>query len=241
MDKSRLKDLLVKSEYSRRDKILLCLATDDYRPKQIKEIFNLAVGNGLRAAARWNISQILKDTGDLVVRIDGGWELTSDGRRVIAEIAGPSARTAVPSVASSVRQYLRKITDENTKRFLEEAIECYEQNHYRAAVVLSWAGAVSALQQHVMQHHLVNFNIEAKSRLPAWKTAKTPDDLSLMKDTEFLTVLEKISVIGKNVKKELGNCLDLRNACGHPSSLQLGPARVLAHLELLILNVFSVV
>lgn len=240
MDKSRLKDLLIKPEYSRRDKILLCLATDNYQPKQIRDIKSLAVGSGLRPAGRWNLSQILKDSGALVRRVDEGWELSSDGRRLIAEIAGPSASAAVPAVASSLRQYLPTISDTNTKEFLEEAIECFEQDHYRASVVLSWVGAVSALQHHVIKHRLADFNSEALARHSDWKPAKTPDDLSLMKESEFLIILERLSIIGKNVKKELGNCLDLRNACGHPNSLKLGTARVSAHLEILILNVFAV-
>jgi hypothetical protein len=43
----------------------------------------------------------------------------------------------------------------------------------------------------------------------------------------------------KNVKEELQNCLKLRNACGHPSSLKVGASRVAAHIEILIQNVFA--
>ena len=69
--------------------------------------------------------------------------------------------------------------------------------------------------------------------------AKNADDLTRMKEHEFLQVLESISAIGKNVKRELENCLNLRNACGHPNSLEIAENRVAAHLEILTLNVFS--
>jgi hypothetical protein len=60
-----------------------------------------------------------------------------------------------------------------------------------------------------------------------------------MKEAEFLDVLVALSILGKNVKQELENCLKLRNGCGHPNSLRIGEARVSAHIEILILNVFS--
>jgi hypothetical protein len=47
-------------------------------------------------------------------------------------------------------------------------------------------------------------------------------------------------VLQKNVKKELTNCLDRRNGCGHPNSFKIGAITVAHHIEVLILNVFRV-
>ena len=60
-----------------------------------------------------------------------------------------------------------------------------------------------------------------------------------MKEAEFLRSLVSISMIGKNVKAELKQCLDRRNACGHPNSYKLGKNAVAAHIETLLLNVFG--
>jgi hypothetical protein len=60
-----------------------------------------------------------------------------------------------------------------------------------------------------------------------------------MKEHDFLDVLESISVLGKNVKQELQKCLQLRNGCGHPNTLQIADHKVSAHVEDLILNVFA--
>jgi len=65
------------------------------------------------------------------------------------------------------------------------------------------------------------------------------DGLARMKEHDFLDVLESISLIGKNVKQELQQSLQLRNACGHPNSLKIGVNKVSSHIEILILNVFS--
>lgn len=60
-----------------------------------------------------------------------------------------------------------------------------------------------------------------------------------MKEYDFLQILESISVTGKNVKVELENCLKLRNGCAHPNSLKIAEHRVNAHLETLVLNVYT--
>ena len=61
-----------------------------------------------------------------------------------------------------------------------------------------------------------------------------------MKERDFLDVLEAIGSIGKNVKQTLQNqCLSLRNACGHPTSLKISENNVAAHLDTLVLNVYS--
>lgn len=240
IDKSRLKDLLSKSEYTKLEKILICLAVNADMPVQVKEIKNRAVSSGLRVAKNWNISQFLGASNGLTVRTDEGWELTSDGRRRVSEIVGPFAASSVPIIASNLRQYLPKISDKKTKEFVEEAIECYEAKHLRAAVVLSWVGAISLLHKHVFENHLASFNAEVLRRDSKWKMAKTTDDLCRMKETNFLNVIEHLSIIGKNVKQELETCLKLRNSCGHPNTLKIGDSRVAAHMEILVLNIFSV-
>ena len=65
------------------------------------------------------------------------------------------------------------------------------------------------------------------------------DDLGLMKEYDFISIIHKISMIGKNARDELHQCLKRRNGCGHPNSLKLGASTVASHLEFLILNVFQ--
>jgi hypothetical protein len=51
-----------------------------------------------------------------------------------------------------------------------------------------------------------------------------------MKEHDFLQVLEALSILGKNVKNELGDCLKLRNGCGNPNS-RIAESRCAAHIE----------
>ena len=121
---------------------------------------------------------------------------------------------------------------------MEEAVLCLENALYRAAIVLSWVGAVSVLQQHVARLRLQDFNREAHRRFKKWKPARLADDLGRTREADFLLILESISVVGKSVKQELEAALKLRNGCGHPNSLQVGEAKAAAHVESLILNVY---
>ncbi|QEC70122.1 hypothetical protein FRZ67_03180 [Panacibacter ginsenosidivorans] len=141
--------------------------------------------------------------------------------------------------AKDLRAHLSAIANPQTKSFIEEAISCLEADQKRAAVVFSWIGAMAVLYDEVVSNHLAAFNAEAIRKDAKWKVAKNSDDLGKMKEFDFLNILETISVIGKNVKQELQQCLQLRNGCGHPNSLKIGFRRVAAHIEILILNVFS--
>jgi hypothetical protein len=152
----------------------------------------------------------------------------------------PSPPAAIAQAASQLRTRLSSISDPAVASFAEEAIGCLEGNLLRSAVVLSWVGAVAVLHRHVVTHHLIAFNSEATKRDAKWRLAKTADDLCRMKEQEFLDVLAATSIVSKSLKQEFEQCLRLRNACGHPSSIKIGPSRVAAHLEILILNVFGV-
>jgi hypothetical protein len=209
------------------------------KPKSASEIREIAKACGLRKVEDWNISSILSSSAGKAIRISEGWELTDEGKSSVQVLAGPKMKPTVSKLASSLRSHLAKISDAQIQSFVDEAIRCYEQALYRAAVVLSWVGTVSLLYKHVVTSELGNFNSEARRRNAKWKDARTSDDLARLKEYDFLQILESISVIGKSVKRELEQCLDLRNGCGHPSSLVVGESRVSAHIEILILNVFS--
>ena len=146
---------------------------------------------------------------------------------------------AAVQVATDLRALLPRLVNDNTRHFVEEAIKCYEAELYRSAIVMSWLAAIDVLHKDVHQTHLSAFNAEAKRVDTRWRDAKTTDDLGRMAEADFLDCIAAISVIGKNVKKELKDCLDRRNGCGHPNSLQIGANTAAHHIEILLLNVFQ--
>ncbi|MFI5252018.1 MAG: hypothetical protein ACHQQQ_06240 [Bacteroidota bacterium] len=234
-------DQLLKTEIKHRDKLLFILSLNNEIPKSTREIREFAFNNGLPEVQKWNIATLLKSAKKYAINLPEGWALTNEGRKYLENInLIDSKNIVVKNSINDLRKHLFNIEDKETIMFLEEAIKCLEIDLKRAAVVLSWSGAISLLYRVVVNRHLNTFNAEATRRDPKWRAAKNADDLSRMKEKDFLDILEAISVIGKNVKQELqNNCLQLRNACGHPNSLKIGERKVAAHIEILIMNVFS--
>ncbi len=239
LPKEKLKDLLLEPGFSRLQRLLLILAVDVNTPKSIRTIKELGKSGGLQAISNWNISDILRDSDGTAANTGTGWELTARGKRLIKSLGVETKDITIVKTTTSLRTQIKAIHNVNTVNFLNEAVSCLENKNYRAAVVLSWVGAISVLQNHVVDRYLPAFNTDASRVDSKWKPAKTTDDLSRMKESDFLNTLERLSILGKNVKQELEKSLILRNSCGHPNSLVIAEHNVAAHIETLILNVFT--
>lgn len=239
LENDSLRELLAQKHLSRKEKVLLCAASENTEPKSTQQIRDLAIANGLREAKKWNISQLLTDSKPEIIRTNAGWELTESGRSKVIALSSNALPSVKRLVISSLRKQLPNISNDDCRAFVSEAISAFEANLFRSSVVLSWVGAIAVLYDTVLVNHLTSFNTEAVKRDSKWRPAKTADDLARMKEHDFLQVICAISIIGKSVKDELEVCLKLRNGCGHPNSLSIGEHRTSAHLETLIQNVFS--
>lgn len=219
------------------DRVLLVLATQD-EPIAVSKINELADAAGFRAMRKWNASAVLGGSKGKAIRTTG-WELTDAGKMHLRDLGVSTISPAAMQVAVDLRNHLAKVTDPQTRDFVEEAIKCHEAELYRSAIVMSWLGAVDVLQKCVHQHHLAAFNAEAKRVNVKWKAAKSQDDIGKMGEGDFLDRIEALSIIGKNVKAQLKAGLDLRNGCGHPNSLKVSVNKSAAHIETLLQNVFE--
>lgn len=231
-------NVLSESKYSRKDKILIILNSDKNSPKTVLQIKNIANENGLRETSKWNISMILKSLNGLCIKISDGWILTSKGLENINHLFPKKKSKQLQNNYEILLKNSQNITSKYIRDFIVEAIHSLEYGLLKSAVVFSWIGAVSILYEFVLKNKLIEFNTEAKRRFPKWSDATNVDGLTKMKEYDFLQIVEAISLIGKNTKNELENCLKLRNSCGHPSTLQIGEQIVAAHIEILLLNVY---
>lgn len=233
---SELKEWLQK-DLSRVDKALLILGSQEH-PIGISKIIELAVSVGFHEIGKWNVSAVLGAAKGRAVRTSG-WELTEAGKMHLRKLGVSTVSPAAMQVAVDLRNHLAKVTDGQTRDFVEEAIRCHEAELYRSAIVMSWLGAMDVLQKYVQRTNLQAFNLEASRVNPKWKPAVSQDDIGKMAEGDFLDRIESISIIGKNVKAQLKVCLDLRNGCGHPNSLKVSVNRSAAHIETLLQNVFD--
>jgi hypothetical protein len=227
-------------DFTQTDKLLLVLATFD-RPCDVHDIRKRAFDAGLKFPKAWNPSARLAEArkSGFATGTPIGWEITDSGKQHLRNLGITEVNAASVRVATDLRLELAKIKNTTTHAFAEEAVKCYEGELYRSAIVMSWLSAVDVLYHVVYTKHLAEFNNEALRIDPKWKAAKSTDDFARMKEADFLDRLVGISLIGKNVKTELKQCLDRRNGCGHPNSLKIGPNTVTHHLEILLLNVFQ--
>jgi hypothetical protein len=236
----QLKQAVHRKGISKTDIALLCVGAGGTAQVTLKRIRELAVQAGVRGAKAENFTALLHSPKDKVFKTPDGWELTTVGKSHITTLLAETlSASPAAAEAASLRELLPQIKNADAYAFVMEAIVCAEQSLYRAAVVLSWVGAMALLHARVIDKHLAAFNTEALRRDAKWKAAKTADDLGAMKEATFLDMAEAISVIGNNVRQELVKALKLRNGCGHPSSLRIGANTVAAHLETLALNVYA--
>lgn len=237
----QLKAVVHQKGLTKTDTCLLCVAVGGGAGVPTAAAKKYAIDAGVKGAKKWNFGAFLSAAEDKVFKTPAGWELTGVGQTHIAALAGGSLSISpAAKEAQSLRAILPKLNDAGAKDFLTEAIVCAEQSLPRAAIVLSWVGAMAILQQEVIDKHLSAFNAEALKRDPKWKVAKSSDDIGRLKESAFLEIAQSVGLLGKNVKQELDVCLKLRNGCGHPNSLKVGPNKVAAHIETLALNVYAV-
>ena len=240
LTKSKLQNLLAKPTLMKRDKVLLILIYDDESVKPVSKIKQIGVELGLRECTKWNITAYLRNAKGYALLLKNGWHITLAGKQYLIDNKFiDEEKSILKNDISDLSKQISKIRDSNTKSFLQEAVSCLEHHLLKSAVVFSWVGAVAILHDHVISTHLSAFNKEALRRDHKWKNAKNADDLGKMKEHNFLELLEALSIIGNNVKQELQQCLKLRNACGHPNTLKIGERKVAAHIEILLLNVYS--
>ncbi len=71
------------------------------------------------------------------------------------------------------------------------------------------------------------------------KKVNTIDDLEYYQEKDFLLVIEKMGIIDKAVRIQLETCLDLRNACGHPTQVRPQIHKVKSFFEDIIQYVLS--
>lgn len=234
---TELRDALTRKDISKTEKYLLIVAHHD-GPVLNVDIKAIAKENGWKDGAKSAPASFLAKSR-LAVLLPKGWTLTGPGRNEL-ESRGLISRIGVLTpVTQTLEKYILDVHDPDKARFVEEAIACVRNKSYRAAIVLTWVGALYLMYAYVLSEKLIEFNAEVHRRYSNKKPVNSIDDLaSLMKEGEFLNVLEHINAITKAECKELTSCLDRRNTAGHPNSHTFTEVGVGSHVEILISIVY---
>jgi hypothetical protein len=232
-----LHDKLSNKKISKTDKYLIITGSSS-EPITSKNIKLAAFENGWKDGSKSEPSAFLSKTGD-AIRLPNGWILSENGRLRLtkAELLAPDG--LLTPVMRSLEKSTNQINDPVKSAFVAEIVSSAKHNCNRSSIVLSWVGAVYLLYEFVLENKLVEYNAEISRRWPRQKEAASVDDMSTIKESEFLNVITHINIITKAEAKELSNCLDRRNTAGHPNSHNFKEVTVGSHIQSLIDIVFS--
>ena len=217
---------------------LLIILNEIGEPAAVKSIKEFALEHGATEIPKWNISAILSRTSGQAIRVGGAWRIARPGMRRLKELGYADFMEEVPQAILSLEKHFSRLQSEQVRQFVNEAIQAARLGLHRSAVVLSWVGAVAVLRDYIVQNHLKDFNRALRERFEKQKPIKNVRQLARIQEADFLQLLEDMAVFDKPLKKQLTQRLDLRNGCGHPNDLELGPNQVANHIEQLLLNVF---
>jgi len=119
----------------------------------------------------------------------------------------------------------RVITVEDTYRTLtglslhqdklfHEALRCVENQLFRAAHVMAWAGFMDYLEDKMVAEYLPNI----KAARPKWSISSKEDLREQATEHQLITVCREVKLLGRNEEKAFLGLLNTRNECAHPSN-----------------------
>jgi len=111
-----------------------------------------------------------------------------------------------------------------------EALRCVENELFRAAHVMAWAGFMDYLENRVAQGGLPKL----KQCRPNWKVKSIEDLREQVPEYQLIEAFSDIGFVTKNEKKSLLGLLNKRNECAHPSNYSPGLNETLGFISELL-------
>jgi hypothetical protein len=175
---------------------------------------------------RPNISQFLKDMAERkpAVLLRRGQGFVMEGKTRAEYDKYLPARDATVKVDKLLSDLPGKIPDAAERDFLSEALICFRNKAFRAAIVMSWNLTYFHLCHYVITHKLAQFNAEYPKRHPGiHKKAKAPvigkieDFASDLKESEMIEICRSANIITREQFNALDRQIGRRNSSAHPS------------------------
>lgn len=191
----------------------------------------------------WNLARALHDAGEHVDRRPGmRWSLTDTGEAYCAGTLGLSSGKPENTVAHDVSVLSSvgaKITNDDVRAYVDEAITCLQASALRAAVVFLWTGAIRHLHEAALAKGVQPLNAALLKQDPKSRTVKNVDGFAYIEDRTFLDATPDIGILDKGQKDTLVEALSLRNRCGHPTKYRPGENKTKSFIEDVLGVVFT--
>lgn len=149
------------------------------------------------------------------------------------------SRRVVQQTSAELRSLETSFPDGPKKKFLAEAVDCFEAGANRAAIVMTWILAVDHLYDYIMANKLNEFNVALAANPLNKKMTRVSvkDDFSDLKEGKFIELCRAANIISNDVRKILDDSLGTRNTAAHPSGVEVARSKAISVIEDLMLNV----
>jgi hypothetical protein len=184
-----------------------------------------------------NVADVLSKSGANVdsPRAEGGrriWSITDTGEKQVRRLLSlPASEPEIEHDVAMLTSLAASVTDTHARDFIEEAVKCLQFDALRAAVVFLWSGAIVTLRNSAWKEGATKVNAALVKHDPKARRVSKPDDFAYVKDTQFLDALFDLGILDKTEKKVLGQALELRNGCGHPTKYRPKEKKVSSFVE----------
>lgn len=152
-------------------------------------------------------------------------------------------RNITIQVTKMLMELPSKVPDVAEREFLDEALICYRNGAFRAAIVMVWNLTFDHLLNFIHKHHLAAFNRQwpisfAKQNQKARvQIIVSRDDFGEIKESEILSICKAATIITPGQYDILDEKLGKRNTAAHPSAVVISQISVEGVIDDLVNNV----
>lgn len=211
----------------------------------VEEIREELIRARVPKGSKINVADVLNKSGGLVDSPGVSanrrlWQLTTSGEAHIrGKLNLPTAAPEIEHDVATLEKLAAKISDDVVRDYILEAIKCLSVGALRAAIVFLWTGAVRTLQEESFTKHFANLNAAITRHDPKARPVNKLEDFAYIRDATALLAFQDLGILDKGQKTTLGEALDLRNRCGHPTKYKPGIKRASSFIEDVIGIVFA--
>ena len=132
----------------------------------------------------------------------------TDAHRILGRVESAASRSITLNVSYHQLDSLTLKQDE----IFRQSLRCVENQLFRAAHVMAWAGLIDCLHDLVSSDGFVTLNIAR----PNWKITSVEEMAERFTEHALIETLLAMKVLSKAESKALYGMLSKRNECAHP-------------------------
>jgi len=211
----------------------------------VEEIRQELIRARVPKASTINVADVLSKSGAMVDSpgVSGNrrlWQLTTSGEKHIrAALNLPAPGPEIEHDVATLEALAAKISDAVVREYIMEAIKCLSVGALRAAIVFLWTGAIRTLQEESFNKHYANLSTAIAKHDPKARPINKLEDFAYIRDATALLAFQDLGILDKGQKTTLGEALDLRNRCGHPTKYAPGIKKASSFIEDVLGIVFA--